>query len=73
MALAPWQASDDVNDLFKKLKEKHHHPRLEMANFAICFLDTKPFIKGRFNWGKVQKFTPLAKLWQRQTIFQRNL
>jgi hypothetical protein len=63
MGLAPWQAGTDVIDLFKKVKEKHHHPRLELANFAVCFTDSKPFVKGRFNWGKVQKFSPLAKLW----------
>lgn len=63
MALLPWECASDVCDLFYAVKQKYHHPRLEMAEFAICFVDTKPFVRGRFNWGKVQKFSPLARLW----------
>lgn len=63
MAIQPWQAGQDVLSLFNTVKEKHHHERLGMANIAVCFNDSKPFIKGRFNWGKVQKFSPLMKLW----------
>lgn len=63
MAITPWQADNDVVNLFNDVKAKHHHPRLEHAKFAICFADSKPFVKGRFNWGKLQKFSPLAKLW----------
>jgi hypothetical protein len=68
MALAPWQAGTDVTDLFHEIKTKHHLPRLEMARFAVCFTDTAPFLKGRFNWGKVQKFTPMAKLWHHEDM-----
>jgi hypothetical protein len=63
MGVAPWEANSDVVDLLNIVKGKHHHPRLEQATFAVCFTDTKPFIKDRFNWGKVQKFSPLARLW----------
>jgi hypothetical protein len=63
MATLPWPAGQDVLDLFTVVKEKHHHDRLFQAKIAVCFSETKPFIKGRFNWGKVMKFSPLMKLW----------
>lgn len=63
-ATPPWAAGLDVVTLFEKVKKSHHHPRLEEATIAVCFADTKPFIKGRFNWGKVRRFNPLDKLFQ---------
>lgn len=63
-ATPPWAAGQDVVMLFEKVKNRHHLPRLAEATIAVCFADTKPFIKGRFNWGKVRRFNPLDKLWQ---------
>lgn len=64
MATPPWSADDDVVALIEQVKLKHHHPRLEMASIAACFVESKPFTAdGRFNWGRVRKFAPLDKLW----------
>ena len=63
MALTPWCAGKNVMDLFEEVKAKHHTDRIGDAHIAVCFTDTKPFIKDRFNFGKVMKFSPLAKLW----------
>lgn len=63
MSNTPWKASSDVRDLASYLINKNHS-HLENANIAIGFLDNKVFVKERFNWGKVSKFSPLAKLWQ---------
>lgn len=58
-----WIADQDVLILLKEVKEKHHK-RLEEATITSCFNDSKPFIKSRFNFGKVSKFSPLTKLLQ---------
>lgn len=58
-----WQANSDIVQHLEELKEKHH-PHLETARIALGFVESKPFIKGRFNWGKTSKFSKLAKLWQ---------
>jgi len=58
-----WEVNSEVYQLFEEVRNKHHHDRIGMAKLAISFADTKPFLKGRFNWGKVTKFSPLAKLW----------
>jgi hypothetical protein len=42
---------------------KHHLPRLEDAEIAVCFQDKKPFNKNRFNWGKVRRFQAIDKIW----------
>jgi hypothetical protein len=63
MALAPWAADSTVTELFDKVKEKYHLPRLDEATVAVCFVDQKPFNKGRFNWGKVRRFQQIDKLW----------
>lgn len=57
-----WPAADDVIELMEFIRHKHHH-RLEQAKIAVAFVDAKPFVKGRFNWGKAKKFTTQAKLW----------
>lgn len=59
----PWAAGLDVTNLFEQVKNKHHTARLGEASIAVCFTDTKPFVKGRFNWGKVNRFQPLHRLW----------
>ena len=66
MALNPWKASQEVVDLVDGIIKKHHLPRLSEASVAVCFDDTKPFVKNKLNLGKVTKFSPLAKLWQNQ-------
>jgi len=63
MALPPWAADVSVLDIFNKIKEKYHLPRLAEAEIAVCFVDQKPFNKGRFNWGKVRRFNSVDKLW----------
>ena len=65
MASPPVPADDAVMNLLFKIRDKHHLPRLAEAEIACCFLDSKPFSKGRFNWGKVSKFKPVDKLWHR--------
>jgi hypothetical protein len=57
----PDKAPDVVQDLARRLKEKNHSPRLDEASIAVCFEDSKPFKKDRFNWGTVKKFPPLGK------------
>lgn len=61
--LPPWAADSSVVNLFNDIKNKSHLPRLEEAEIAVCFQDSKPFSKGRFNWGKVRRFQPVDKLW----------
>lgn len=58
-----WVADSDVFSLIEKVKTQYHCPRLEDASIAASFVDAKPFIRERFNWGKVSKFAPAAKLW----------
>lgn len=58
-----WPADNDVMALGEKIRTSNHLPRLLEAKIAIAFNDSKPFIKGRFNWGKVLKFTNVNKLW----------
>ncbi len=64
MPKCPWLANSAVFDLMEEVKFKYHSPRLELAKVAVCFADSKPFVKGRFNWGKTLKFSPLNKLFQ---------
>lgn len=59
-----WRANEEVFNLLNQVKEKNHHPRLQQASVAVCFNDSPPFRKDKFNWGSVSKFSPLAKLWQ---------
>jgi hypothetical protein len=65
MAMKPWAADSSVVKLFEDVKLQYHLPRLEEATIAVCFVDQKPFNKGRFNWGKVRRFQPVDKLWHR--------
>jgi hypothetical protein len=61
--LPPWVADPSVIALCEKVKNQHHLPRLAEAEIAWCFVDSKPFNKGRFNWGKVRRFQQVDKLW----------
>lgn len=58
-----WKAPNEVRELANGLIEKYH-PHLKDAKIAIGFSDSKVFTRGRFNWGKVSKFSKLNKLWQ---------
>lgn len=58
-----WHANNEVQDIVREIKEKSHCPRLEEANIATSFNDGKPFKDGQFNWGRVVKFSPEAKIW----------
>ncbi len=57
-------ANDQVTALLAAVKQKHHSPRLDQAEIVVCFDESKPFKKGKFNWGKVVKFSPLNKMFQ---------
>ena len=59
-----WQANSEVHKLVETIKIKNHLPRLQEAKVAVCFNDAKAFIGDRFNWGKVAKFSPMAKIFQ---------
>lgn len=59
-----WTAPQEVLELADSIRTHHHLPRLEEASIAVSFSDRKPFIGGRFNWGKTSKFSPSAKIWQ---------
>lgn len=61
-----WKAPNNIVDLLHSVIEANHLPRLEGARFAVALTDTKPFIKNRFNWGKVMKFNDFNRLWQAQ-------
>ena len=57
-----YKAPDEVQALLSSLKAANHNPRLLEASVVVIFDDSKPFKKDRLNWGKVLKFSPLARL-----------
>lgn len=59
-----WKASDDVLDIVKKVQSLHHSPRLDRAVIAVCFDESKPFVKNKINLGRILKSSPLSRLWQ---------
>jgi len=61
-----WKAPSNVFELLENIKQKDHHPRLESAKIAVAFNDAKPFTKDRLNLGSTTKFTPFAKIWQKE-------
>ncbi len=58
-----WVADNKVFELVQKIKNKYHNTRLNDANIAVSFVDSKAFIKDKFNFGKTTKFSPSAKVW----------
>lgn len=58
-----WKCADDVVKILTKIKDKHH-PHLTKATFGVAFNESKPFIKDRFNWGKISKFSDFNQIWQ---------
>lgn len=63
MAKKPWPAGQEVITLLEHVKAKNH-PLLIDATVAVAFIDSKPFAKNRFNFGKASKFSSLNQLWQ---------
>lgn len=57
------KAGAQVRQLLNEVKEKYHHPRLQMALVALEFVESKPIVKDRVNLGKVTKFSQGTKLW----------
>lgn len=58
-----WKSSSNVLDIVEKVKEAYHL-HLKDAKIAVAFDESKPFVKDRFNWGKVGKFSDFNKIWQ---------
>lgn len=63
MANKPWPAGPEVVAVLEEIKEKNHHPRIELAKVALAFVDAKAFVKDRFNWGKARRLSPVSQLW----------
>jgi len=61
-----WRAPGDVLDLVLSVKSRHHSPRLDSCTVAVCFDESKPFLKNKINLGKLTKFSNLARLYQRE-------
>jgi hypothetical protein len=59
-----WKSPDEISSFVLTLAEKNHYPRLENATFAVAFDDSKPFVKNKFNWGKVSRFSNFNRIWQ---------
>lgn len=58
-----WEVSSEVQAVVEEIKTKNHFKRLQEAQIAVSFNEGKPFVKGRFNWGKTSKFSSFAKIW----------
>jgi hypothetical protein len=61
-----WKAPSTILDQLNELKQKHHSPRLDAAEFVVAFNESKPFVKNRFNWGSLKRFSDFHKIWQGQ-------
>lgn len=59
-----WKAPSEVQQLLEVIKKKHHSPRLDECSLAVCFEDSKPFLKNKLNLGKLTKFGATARLYQ---------
>jgi hypothetical protein len=64
--MSTWKAPDEVAALLSKVQSTNHSPRLENARIAITFDESKVFVKNKLNLGKVTKFSPIARLYQRE-------
>lgn len=62
MAAKHVKASAQVCQLLDEVREKHH-PHLSQAVIALDFVEAKPFVKDRINFGKVSKFNSSTKIW----------
>lgn len=59
-----WKAAPEVHQLLEAIKAKHHSPRLDECSVAVCFDESKPFVKNKLNLGKLSKFSATARLYQ---------
>ena len=57
-----WKVPANVAELLADVKERFHS-ELEDASIVATFTDSKSFVKNRFNWGCVKKFSDFNKLW----------
>jgi hypothetical protein len=57
-----WKAPTNVLEMLAEVKEKYHG-ELADASIVVTFTDSKPFVKNRFNWGSVKKFSEANKIW----------
>lgn len=58
----PYPANQQVFELFDKVKQQYH-PGLAEARIAVALVDAKPFIKNKFNFGKISKFSDAHQIW----------
>jgi len=61
-----WKAPANILDQLNEVKAKFHSPRLDGATFAVALMDSKPFVKNRFNWGTVKRVSDFQKIWLSQ-------
>jgi len=57
-----WKAPSNIAELLVEVKEQYHS-ELADASIVVTLTDSKPFVKNRFNWGTVKKFSQFNKLW----------
>lgn len=62
-----WHAPSNILDLLDTIKNKYHSDRLQTSSgdckISLALSDSKPFISGRLNWGKIKKFNNFNKIW----------
>ena len=59
-----WKVPDTVQTIIDDVKDLNHSPRLDEARVTAAFIDSKPFVNNRFNWGSTKKFSDFSKVWQ---------
>ena len=57
-----WKAPNPVSELLAEVKDRYHS-ELADASIVVTLTDSKPFVKNRFNWGSVKKFSDFNKIW----------
>jgi hypothetical protein len=57
-----WKAPNNVSELLANVKDRYHS-ELADASIVVTLTDSKPFVKNRFNWGSVKKFSDFNKIW----------
>lgn len=61
-----WLAPDNFFSLLDSIKTKYHSrlcTDVGDCKIALVLTDSKPFLSGRLNWGKIKKFDKFSKLW----------
>lgn len=59
---AIWEAPADIANLVRRVKEKHHHPRLALASIWVLVSDSKAIRDNRFVPTQSRKCTRTEKL-----------